>query len=306
MNTLNSLLAGNTEGRSHRSIALFVVIVMALFVAQLSLGATQLDAAAPTGTVTGTAFVDVPYGDIDHDPASNVQLGLYTMDGALAYTTLVDNEGNFAFTDVSLNNYILGIASRSAFILTGNVDVQLSGASTDSYHELILVSPSDNTINTVSLGLGLSINRTIDGTVTIDVPYEGVADDPAANITIGLYTQDGELAYTTTTDSDGRFEFTNVASDEYVLDMVNDTPHTTNGDVDVSIPQSGTNQFIVTFNEGEGEGNEGNESPDVPLAVSLSNVQMATQTASVYVILMLVIGTAVTLIININRQKQQR
>ncbi len=189
-------------------------------------------------TDTDTAVVDIPptaLGDFvwedtdgdgvqdDNEPGvDDVNVMLLDEDGDMIAQTSTDSNGRYFFEDLVAGTYMLKFTAPNGFTFI-NPD-QGDNDKDDSD-----VDPATGKINNITLrdgeidddqDAGLVRDANINGRVFDDANGNGIRDlneDPIGNATVELLDEDGDIVATTTTDTTGRYAFSDIAPGEYFV-----------------------------------------------------------------------------------------
>ena len=157
------------------------------------------------GRITGSVLADNDDGTGDSGLA-NLSVELLDDNSVVLATTATDEDGLYEFINLLPGDYQVRQVNESGYgnITASIVNVTLSAGETN------------DGINFVNEELGA-----IAGSVTIDNDNNDSGDAPLEDVTINLFDADGALVASTTTDVDGLYEFTDIASGEYTVEQVN-------------------------------------------------------------------------------------
>ena len=141
--------------------------------------------------------------------------GIWDAGDAQVTTKVTDANGYYLFTGLAAGNYVVRILSPPAGTNTGN---PLGGAGNPTNQGAATVTGS-NSVLTVDFGYGSATLGSIGDLVYYDVNSSGTYDGgdlPLANVTVRRYASDGTtLQATTSSDANGIYSFSGVASDTY-------------------------------------------------------------------------------------------
>jgi hypothetical protein len=184
--------------------------------------------------------------DAGESPARGVSIQLLNVDGEVVASTVSGPSGRYVFDDLQAGTYSVRFAGvPEEFRLTpAGVGDELA---TDSDPDYSGVTPpftlgvgEPNVRPTTAVdGVGAAyINPTIDAGITplryavgdrvwLDLNSDGIQqpDEPAASATVSLLTGAGRVVATTTTDTSGRYHFSNLRCDSYQLKFANLPAH---------------------------------------------------------------------------------
>ena len=181
----------------------------------------------PFGSISGFVYLAAPGEDCDgvHDgpgttPIPGVIVELQTEDGQVISTTTTGTDGDYLFDDVPLGNYRI-VEFTPAGLIDGDSHAGRIGG------VQVGTSVDGGLISQITLGpgdVGIEYNfcegtpATLSGFVYSDQSNDGVRDtneQPIPGATVTLFDGSGDVVATTTSDSNGRYEFTNLLPGEY-------------------------------------------------------------------------------------------
>ena len=183
------------------------------------------------GSWNGNVSEDINNDGIGDNPISGVTIRLFTdpngdgnpSDGVLVGTTTTDTNGNYSFTELVSGDYVAMETQPSNYL---DVSENEGGSDNDK--------PDNGTINsiagTVDVGETDLHNDFVEeqlgswsGNVSKDTNSDGIGDVNLAGVIIKLYRDtngdgrlDGSPIATTTTNSSGNYNFTNLTPGDYV------------------------------------------------------------------------------------------
>lgn len=175
---------------------------------------------------------------------ANVTIELLDGGGNLLATTQTDADGNYSFSDLEPGTYSIRQPSQPADTSNGiTTPGTVGNGGTDGVATLPTVTPSlisnlvlpPNTVASDNNFAELPNSRRISGSVFLDFDNSGTvngADHGIGGETINLTgtdTNGNPVSMTTTTDSDGNFEFTGLPEGTYQLDQPTQPASTGNG-----------------------------------------------------------------------------
>ena len=193
-----------------------------------------------TGTISGTVYADIDNDDVLESPLAGVTMELLdengnsidsdpSTSGTQPTTTTTDSNGEYSFTDVEPGNYIVKQTNLSGYIDVSDgdsIDDGGAGGTDDDTNSntddnLISVSLSSQEIDTGNDFLD-ERTGTISGEVLSDTNNDDVGDSPLSGVTVELFEDGNATAIAiTTTNSDGKYTFINVAPGDYTVVQTN-------------------------------------------------------------------------------------
>ncbi|WP_426954437.1 SdrD B-like domain-containing protein [Muricoccus radiodurans] len=179
-------------------------------------------------TISGVAFTDTN-GDGIQGAAESGQAGvavrLLSTDGTVVATTTTGTGGAYSFTGVTPGSYQVQFVAPTGTAFTaqdvGANDAVDSDANPTTGRTGVLTVASGQA--TANVSAGLFVPGSASGFVFSDSDGNGVRDsgDPAvAGATVRLLNGDGTLVATTTTGSDGGYNFANLTPGQYQVQFV--------------------------------------------------------------------------------------
>ncbi|WP_422038329.1 SdrD B-like domain-containing protein [Roseibium sp.] len=219
-----------------------------------------------TATLAGRYFCDVDADDLDTgDPGvQDVLVTLLSADGEVVARTKTDENGDYAFTDLTAGDYVVQFATDDA---PGKEFVAPSSGSNGSD----VVDPERGLTDVISLGRG-EVVKDIDAGI-VYVPSAVIAGryfcdddgdaadtgDPAVSgALVTLLFADGEVVARTKTDENGDYAFTDLKAGDYVVQFATDdspgktfvAPSTGSNGSDVVDPERGLTD-VISLGRGE-------------------------------------------------------
>ncbi|QDV69892.1 Serine-aspartate repeat-containing protein D precursor [Rosistilla carotiformis] len=175
----------------------------------------------PPGTISGYVHVDTD-GDCVRDPdellLAGVIIELYDNTGTLIATTTTNTLGRYEFTDLAPGEYTV-VELQPTGYYDGDQHAGTTGGDdsvTNRISQIPLAAGQDSESNDFcELPPG-----SISGYVHVDTDGDCVRDPDElllAGVTIELYDSNGTLIMTTTTDINGRYQFTDLAPGDYTV-----------------------------------------------------------------------------------------
>ncbi len=165
-------------------------------------------------SVTGKVWNDTNQNweqDADEEGIVNVMVELLTDKGQKVESTTTDTQGQYAFTNIEIGDYVIKvIPSNGMELITSNnlqkwVDKDKKGV------DFGLYIPNENSGYTIGDRVWNDINQNWNQ----DAGEEGVA-----NVTIELLTDKGKKLKSTTTDAQGKYAFTNIEIGDYIIKLI--------------------------------------------------------------------------------------
>jgi protocatechuate 3,4-dioxygenase beta subunit len=161
--------------------------------------------------------------DLTESGLAGVTVRLYTSGGTLGASTTTDASGAYSFS-AAPGSYFVEFVTPTGYVFTpvgqGNdaIDSDANPA-TGRTPTFIVTSGQTNT----TLDAGLYQPSSIGDFIWHDTDGDGIQDlgEPGlAGVTVNLYDDTNTLIATTTTNASGNFVFTNLAPDQYVVEVV--------------------------------------------------------------------------------------
>jgi hypothetical protein len=231
-----------------------------------------------TGTISGTVLADINNDDIGDSPLSGVTIELYNDGGAtpIAITTTNSN-GGYSFTNLAPGNYEVKETNLTDYTDVSDAD-----------------GTGSNDINTIDVSLSpgeidsgndfVDERGLISGKVQADTDNNNVGDTPLANVTLTLKDNNGDVVDTTTTDANGDYSFTDLASGTYTVEQTNlggytdvheeDSVNDGTDDTDLETSASNNDNILDVVLVG-GEADTGNDFVDEAIPGSISGKVLA-------------------------------
>ena len=162
---------------------------------------------------------------------SGISINLVAADGSIALTALSNQDGIYTFTDPTAGVYSLSVIVPDSLALTQS----MIGADPSLYSHF---SESDNSTSTFNITTGEIYNNInagfiekeelrparVSGQVWLDVNRDGILqtiERGISDVTINLMEMDMTIVNTVSTGSDGEYNFTNIPSGDYILEIMN-------------------------------------------------------------------------------------
>ncbi|MEO1340256.1 MAG: SdrD B-like domain-containing protein, partial [Cyanobacteria bacterium J06635_13] len=165
------------------------------------------------GHIAGSVTSDNDDNGTGDTPLANITVELIDSKGDIIATTTTDDAGNYEFSGVTPGDYQVRQNNLTGY---GDVTPTIIDLSIDA-------GETNDGANFIDEEFGA-----IAGSVLIDNDNNDSGDAPLENVTINLIDSTGTLVASTTTDSEGNYEFTNITPGEYTVEQVNLTGY---GDV---------------------------------------------------------------------------
>ncbi|MEL7079262.1 MAG: SdrD B-like domain-containing protein, partial [Cyanobacteria bacterium J06582_2] len=186
------------------------------------------------GRIAGSVTADEDDDGTGDTGLEGVTVELLDRDGNIIATTTTDDAGNYEFSGVTPGDYQVRQVNLTGY---GDVTPTVIDLSIDA-------GETNDGANFIDEEFG-----EIAGSVLIDNDNNDSGDAPLENVTINLIDSTGTLVASTTTDSEGNYEFTNITPGEYTVEQVNLTGY---GDVSDRDGEN-LNQTILTLSAGATE-----------------------------------------------------
>jgi len=195
---------------------------------------TNIDAGyiLATGTISGTAWMDINGNDINDDEMAfeGIEVTLLTAAGERT-TAVTDADGNYRFEDVVPGIYSLAFETRENYeFVTPNTgdddkDSDVTGANGEGSTDEFMVGPREDVMN---LDAGyLMLKGGIAGSAWKDINENGIYDNemPFADISVTLYNEDREEVSSTTTNENGNYLFDDLSEGNYYVVFASQDNH---------------------------------------------------------------------------------
>jgi len=164
------------------------------------------------GTIAGSVFLDANNSGkpANQNPIGGVVLTLKDQNGNVVATTKTAADGSYFFKDVPPGTYTVVEQVPAGYGVSPN---------TPSVVLPVVVPPAGGIVSNLNFGLTLA---KVGGTVFSDKNNSGIQDpgEPGiAGVVLKVYDGAGNLVSTTTTDSQGKYQFTNLPAGNYSVVM---------------------------------------------------------------------------------------
>lgn len=197
------------------------------------------------GSISGNVSEDTNNDDVGDDNLDGVLIELEDAEGNTVATTMTDSSGSYVFYDLPEGSYTVKETNLPDFLDVSDID----GGDPNI---ISVVIGGDEPINATGRDFVDEICRKIDGEVLEDVDNNDTGDRGISDVVVQLYDLDGNLVSTTSTDSDGAFEFVCVEPGDYQLREQNPEGYYDVGDSDNGDP----NEISVSVSTSDSLGNE--------------------------------------------------
>ncbi|MEO9533254.1 MAG: OmpA family protein [Crocinitomicaceae bacterium] len=167
------------------------------------------------------------YEKIPGEYPGQLKVLLVDEDGNMKFTTFTDENGNFDFKQLDMDeNYLLKVPENSddlillIFDKKGNVVAQLKGSSEGNFNYRKLKADYSNSLKVIEENEDMFVleSQTISGYFE----YKNLKNEFENGLKVQAYNEDGLLLEETTTDDKGKFRFRNLPVDDNLLFKVNE------------------------------------------------------------------------------------
>lgn len=155
---------------------------------------------------------------------SGVTVKLYDASNNLLGTTTTDNNGNYYFNEMPAGDYYVEFTAPNGYVFApkdqGGDDEKDSDANPNTGKTSVFTLNNGQSNYSIDAGLVPSVPGTIGDRVWDDKDKDGIQDmgEPGLpGVTVKLYTCQGFLVGTTTTDQNGNYSFTNINPGQYFV-----------------------------------------------------------------------------------------
>ena len=199
----------------------------------------------PANTIIGNIFNDANddgYNNDDAGGVSGISLTLEDSNGNGISTTTTDANGNYSFTGLAAGQYQIEISFTDDWVLSSKTSDNAfsvyfgSDAGTTGVFSL---SQNGTAVENGGLAPVTSLNGVVSGTIWNDANDDGYNNDGqggVASVNVYLYDNNDNLIAVTTTDSNGNYSFTGLATGQYQVVISYPSPW-------VLSPYTGDNDF---------------------------------------------------------------
>lgn len=208
-------------------------------------------------TIGGYVFTDTDrdgYLTAGEDvPAENYSVEIY-YDGELSTTVTTDSDGYFELSGVEPGNYstkVTALDSSYEFTIKGTNGDGLIASDVDSDGRTPSVLILSGTDDYIDYDTGYNQRTSISGKIYLDTNADLSWQDTELlidGISVDLLDEDGNIAETTTTDSEGYYEFTNIVAGDYTVEASTvNYAHYQNEDEDPSIQSDAKTPLFTAY-----------------------------------------------------------
>ena len=204
-----------------------------VFTHEPSEGSSDIDAGfiRPSSNIEGTVWEDEDRDgqqDQDESGIEGVTVTLQTSDGMILATTTTDENGDYEFEDVEGGDYIIevnvstntnGIEDYAGTAQNVGDDALDSDVSPGNGQSMVFAHEPSEGSTDIDAGF-IRPTGSIRGVAFDDKNQNGLQDEGESRIegvTVTLQTSDGTVIATTTTDTNGQYEFMDILSGDYVI-----------------------------------------------------------------------------------------
>ncbi|HHW4960171.1 TPA: SdrD B-like domain-containing protein, partial [Streptococcus suis] len=183
-----------------------------------------------TYTLGDTVWVDTNRDGIQNETGTGkagVTVKLIDSVGREVGTTVTDQDGKYQFTGLTNGLYYVEIIPPADMEVTtanqGGDDEQDSDFQLNPQNRYIVVATiNDADITSVDAGL-VEKTYTLGDTVWVDTNKDGIQNETGtgkSGVTVNLLNENGDIIATTTTNADGKYEFTGLTNGNYKVEVV--------------------------------------------------------------------------------------
>ena len=167
------------------------------------------------------------YEKIPGEYPGQLKVLLVDEDGNMKFTTFTDENGNFDFKKLDMEqNYLLTVPENSEDLILlifdqkGNVVAQLKGSQQGQFNYRKLKTSYSNSLKVIEENEDMFVleSQTISGYFE----YKNLKNEFENGLKVQAYNEDGMLLEETTTDGKGKFRFRNLPLDNNLLFKVNE------------------------------------------------------------------------------------
>ncbi|NLB90030.1 MAG: hypothetical protein GX786_02255, partial [Clostridiales bacterium] len=179
-----------------------------------------------TGTIQGTAFVDVNFNgayDLDEETLSAVKVSLYTQNGEWIGETRSDRDGNYAFSQVYPQNYYFSVEIPKEYTITKTEEVAAKNHLTHKDLEEGFTNGFSLSMGErkTDMHFGFIVSGEISGKAYVDENDNNAWEETEqgyVGMEVSLYDEKQAIAGQVYTDERGMFVFTDVLPGNYTIE----------------------------------------------------------------------------------------
>jgi len=162
------------------------------------------------GSISGFVLGDINNSDTGDVPIGGVNLFLFDSAGKIVSFKLTDSNGFYEFNGLPTGTYTVVETD-----LPGFISVSDTSGSNDNIIQVVLGAGAGN--NSTGNNFTDEVARTISGVVLEDTINNNVGDKPIGGVIIELHFPNGTFIASTTTDSNGAFNFEGIFPGVYTV-----------------------------------------------------------------------------------------
>lgn len=198
----------------------------------------------PTAFVGDTLWIDADNDgvrDVNESGISGITMRLCSDPACtvVVATTTTDDNGNYSFGNLSNATYYVSVLTTDPDMPAGLTNTFDPDGTTDSVTQVVVSGNQVSSVGgvacsncslTADFGYRYTGSNTVSGTIFFDsqnnggIYNAGGGDTPFAGITVYLYNSSGDLVTTTTTDSAGGYNFTNLPNGTFTVSINSGAP----------------------------------------------------------------------------------